>query len=85
VLREHPKVAEVGVGGRLDPEWGQRVVAFVVPTDPDAPPTLEELRDFVSARIGRYKAPRELVIAGELPHTVSGKLRRAALGDDPAE
>jgi O-succinylbenzoic acid--CoA ligase len=85
VIREHPKVAEVGVGGRLDPEWGQRVVAFVVPADPAAPPTLEELRDFVSARIGRYKAPQELVVADELPRTVSGKLRRAALGDDPAE
>jgi O-succinylbenzoic acid--CoA ligase len=85
VLREHPKVAEVGVGGRLDPEWGQRVVAFVVPADRAAPPTLEELRDFVSARIGRYKAPRELVVADELPHTLSGKLKRTALGADPAE
>jgi O-succinylbenzoic acid--CoA ligase len=79
VLRRHPGVAEVGVGGRLDPEWGQRVVAFVVPADPARPPGLDELRDFVSARIGRYKAPRELVIVPELPRTVSGKLRRAAI------
>ncbi len=79
VLRSHPKVAQVGVGGRLDPEWGQRVVAFVVPADPGDPPTLEELRDLVAERIGRHKGPRELVLVDQLPQTVSGKLRRAAL------
>jgi O-succinylbenzoic acid--CoA ligase len=82
-LREHPKVREVGVGARLDAEWGQRVVAFVVPADPADPPTLGELRDLVAGRIGRHKAPRELVLVAELPRTVSGKLRRAALGEDP--
>lgn len=81
-LRQHPKVAEVGVGGRLDPEWGQRVVAFVVPGDPADPPTLEELRAFAAARIARHKAPRELVLVDELPRTFSGKLRRAALVRD---
>jgi O-succinylbenzoic acid--CoA ligase len=78
VLREHPKVAEIGVGGRLDAEWGQRVVAFVVPRDGSSPPTLGELRDHVAERLGRHKAPRELVLVGELPRTFSGKLRRAA-------
>jgi O-succinylbenzoic acid--CoA ligase len=81
-LREHPGVGEVGVGGRLDAEWGQRVVAFVVPVDPTNAPTLEELRDFAGARIGRHKAPRELVLVDELPHSFSGKLRRAALPRD---
>jgi O-succinylbenzoic acid--CoA ligase len=79
-LRSHPKVREIGVGGRLDPEWGQRVVAFIVPADPADPPTLEELRDLATVRIGRHKAPRELVLVERLPQTVSGKLRRAALG-----
>jgi o-succinylbenzoate---CoA ligase len=79
VLREHPKVAEVGVGGRQDPEWGQRVVAFVVPADPAEPPGLDELRSFAAARIARHKVPRELVLVDELPRTFSGKLRRAAL------
>jgi O-succinylbenzoic acid--CoA ligase len=78
-LREHPSVAEVGVGGRLDAEWGQRVVAFVVPVDAARPPTLDELRDFAAVRIGRHKAPRELVLVDELPHSFSGKLRRRAL------
>jgi acyl-CoA synthetase (AMP-forming)/AMP-acid ligase II len=78
-LRLDPKVAEVGVGGRLDPEWGQRVVAWVVPADPSDPPTLEGLRDTVSTILPRHKAPRELILVDELPRTFSGKLRRRAL------
>ena len=78
-LRDHPKVAEVAVGGRLDPEWGQRVVAWVVSTDRSDAPTLDELREHAAATIARHKAPRELIVARELPRTFSGKVRRAAL------
>ena len=81
-LRDHPKVAEVAVGGRLDPEWGQRVVAWIVPSDPSDPPMLEDLRAFAEATLARHKAPRELVLVQELPRTFSGKLRRAALASD---
>lgn len=79
VLAAHPKVAEVAVGGRLDPEWGERVVAFVVPADPTAPPSLAELRAAVAERLPRYAAPRELVLLETLPRTGSGKVRRSAL------
>jgi O-succinylbenzoic acid--CoA ligase len=79
VLAAHPKVAEVAVGGRLDPEWGERVVAFVVPADPADPPTLAELREAVAERLPRYAAPRELVLVPSLPRTSLGKVRRPAL------
>ena len=78
-LRDHPRVLDVAVGPRPDPEWGDRVVAYVVP-DPDLPaPTLEELRDFASDSIARFKAPRDLVLVEELPRTDSGKIRRREL------
>jgi O-succinylbenzoic acid--CoA ligase len=78
-LREHPNVVDVAVAGRPDPEWGARVIAFVVP-EPDLPtPTVEELRDFASDRIARFKAPRDVVLVEELPRTSSGKLRRGLL------
>jgi acyl-coenzyme A synthetase/AMP-(fatty) acid ligase len=65
------------------------VVAAVVPRDPAAPPTLEELRDHVGVALGRHRAPRELVIVDALPRTALGKLRRAGLpgrreGSDPS-
>jgi O-succinylbenzoic acid--CoA ligase len=78
-LREHPKVAELAVAGRADPEWGEHVVAFVVPVTPDDPPTLEELRDHAAERMARYKMPRELVLLPALPRTSSGKIRRREL------
>jgi o-succinylbenzoate---CoA ligase len=79
VLREHPKVAELAVAGRADPEWGEHVVAFVVPVTLDEPPTLEELRDHATERMARFKLPRELVLLPALPRTPSGKIRRGEL------
>jgi O-succinylbenzoic acid--CoA ligase len=81
-LRHHPGVREVAVGGRLDPEWGQHVAAWIVPADPADPPSLEDVRAFASRTLPRHKAPRELIVVEELPRTLSGKLRRAALPRD---
>jgi O-succinylbenzoic acid--CoA ligase len=76
-LISHPAVAEVAVWKRPDAEWGERVVAWVVPTDD--PPTLEELREIVAEAVAPWAAPRELVIVDELPRTAAGKVRRRAL------
>lgn len=81
-LREHPRVRDVAAGGRPDPEWGQRVVVWVVPADPSDPPSLDELRAFAARTLPRHAAPRELTLAERLPRTASGKLRRSALPRD---
>jgi len=78
-LRDHPKVAEVAVAGRPHEEWGQQVVAFVVPVRGDDPPSLEELRLHGAQRIARFKLPRSVVSMTALPRTASGKIRRGAL------
>ncbi len=77
VLIAHPGVAEVAVWKRDDPEWGERVVAWVVPSD-DAP-SLDELRQIVADSIAPWAAPKELVIVDDLPRTAAGKVRRREL------
>lgn len=75
----HPKVREVAVGGLPDPEWGQRVVVWVVPADPLDPPSLDDLRRSSAATLASHEAPRGLVLVDDLPRTSSGKLRRSWL------
>ena len=76
LLGERPDVADVAILGVPDPEWGELVTALVVPTDPDAPPQLDSLRDTVKATMPGFCAPRRLVIRPQLPRTSLGKLRR---------
>jgi o-succinylbenzoate---CoA ligase len=78
-LADHPKVGDVAVAGRPDPEWGQHVCAFVVPARIDEPPTLEELRAHGAERLARYKLPRDLRLVPEIPRISTGKVRRAVL------
>jgi O-succinylbenzoic acid--CoA ligase len=81
VLERLPAVREVAVVGRPDPEWGQRVVAVVVPADRRVPPRLDDLREAVRRELPAYAAPQEVRVVGALPRTGSGKVARAGLGD----
>jgi o-succinylbenzoate---CoA ligase len=75
-LRAHPGLAAAEVVGVPDEEWGQRVVAFVVPS---GQVSLDELRDWVAEAHPRSWAPREVVTVEELPMLDSGKVDRMAL------
>jgi O-succinylbenzoic acid--CoA ligase len=79
VLSGCPGVREVVVVGRPDAEWGERVTAVVVPSDPDDPPGLELLRTYVRARLPRYACPSEVVLTEAIPVLPSGKPDLAAL------
>lgn len=76
-LRGRPDIADVAVLGRPDAEWGEAVVALVVPTD-GASIELAEIRAHVSTRLGAASAPREVVTVPALPRLHSGKLDRVA-------
>ncbi|HEV3274213.1 MAG TPA: AMP-binding protein [Candidatus Dormibacteraeota bacterium] len=75
-ISSHADVAAVVVSGTPDGEWGERVVARVVPRRRAHPPTLGALRDHAAATIARHKLPRELVLVERLDHTALGKIRR---------
>ena len=77
-LREHPDVADAVVFGRPDDEWGQRVVAAVVPRD-GAVPDLAGLRAWVAGRLGAPSAPRELHLVDAVPTLHTGKPDRRGL------
>jgi acyl-CoA synthetase (AMP-forming)/AMP-acid ligase II len=86
VLSTNPAVAGVAIATRPDPVMGEVGVACVVPRDPDAPPSLEDLRAFAAERLARHKLPEALVVVETLPLTAAQKVDRRALAAlvDPA-
>ncbi|MEZ5373390.1 MAG: fatty acid--CoA ligase family protein [Microthrixaceae bacterium] len=79
LLQTHPRVGDVAVRGRSDPEWGHAVEALVVPGEASDPPSLAELRELVKERLPAYCAPQRLSLVTSLPRTDLGKLRRSQL------
>lgn len=75
-LREHPAVVAAEVLGVPDPEWGNRVVAFVALS---SPVTTDVLRDWVAAAHPRAWAPRQVLVLDAIPLLANGKPDRQAL------
>jgi acyl-CoA synthetase (AMP-forming)/AMP-acid ligase II len=80
VLAEHALVDRVAVVGLATPVIGEIGVAFVVPTEPTNPPTLDDLRAWICDRLADYKAPDRLVVVDALPLTAMMKIDKVALG-----
>ena len=88
-LMECPGVADAGVTGIPDEEWGERLVALVV-ADISALPepysgidkkhALEKsVTDKLGARLKPYQIPRDYLIVDRIPRTDLGKIRRQKL------
>jgi acyl-CoA synthetase (AMP-forming)/AMP-acid ligase II len=85
VLGELPTIAQVAVVGAPDPVLGEIGAAFVVPSSPATPPTLEELRAACRQRLADYKAPDRLYLVVELPVTPMAKIDKRELAARAAE
>ena len=78
VLVEHPSVAQVAVVGADDDEWGQIIVAVVVPAA-GASPSEDEMREWVRGRLRGSRTPDRIVFRDELPVSPTGKILRRDL------
>ncbi|HEY2450930.1 MAG TPA: AMP-binding protein [Mycobacterium sp.] len=88
VLVEHPHVRDVAVVGVDDPQWGQAIVAVVVPAA-GADPDPEELREHVRKSLRGSRTPDRVVFRDELPTNATGKVLRREIVEElraaPAE
>jgi malonyl-CoA/methylmalonyl-CoA synthetase len=81
VLNEMPGVAESAVIGVPHPDFGEAVVAVVVPR-PEASPDPEALIAGLKARIANFKVPKRIFVAAELPRNTMGKVQKNLLRDE---
>lgn len=80
VLADHPAVREVAVLGYPDEQWGESVIAYVVPTSGGAV-TAEEIIDWTRDRLAGYKKPRRVEFLERLPLGSSNKVLKKQLRD----
>lgn len=84
VLGRHPQLRDVAVFGAPDEEWGEKIVAAVVPL-PGVALSVEDVRGYVRERLRGSRTPDEVVFLDELPYTPTGKLLRRQLAAGVAE
>jgi long-chain acyl-CoA synthetase len=82
-LSVHPKVADVAVFGVPNDDWGEEIKAVVQPADGVVPgqELTEELLAFAAERLAKFKLPRSVDYADELPRDPNGKLYKRKLRD----
>jgi malonyl-CoA/methylmalonyl-CoA synthetase len=81
-LLEHPAVREAAVTGEPDDDLGERIVAWIVLSDPQSPPSADELADQVARRLAPHKRPRTVRFLESLPRNDMGKILKRALPRD---
>jgi len=78
VLLRHAAVSEVSVVGELDREWGENVIAFIVPKAGVRPDTAE-LDRLCLDHIARFKRPKRYELIDALPKNMTGKVLKTEL------
>jgi fatty-acyl-CoA synthase len=77
-IQNHPSVSEVAVVGLNDPKWGEAVAAFVSVL-PNNKLTVDELKEYCLAKLGKYKVPKYFWMMTDLPKTHVGKIDKRFL------
>ncbi len=79
VLTDHPAVREAAVLGREHAPGDVRLVAYVVPADPAAPPASSELAAHCAEKLPAYMVPSDVTLLESIPLNANGKVDRRAL------
>ncbi|MFL5346413.1 MAG: acyl-CoA synthetase [Hyalangium sp.] len=79
VLASHPGVGEVAVLGLPDPDFGEQVVAVVVPAAGQPAPDAQALVDWCKDRLASFKKPRRVEFVEQLPRNALGKVQKHVL------
>ena len=79
-LLDTPGVAEAVAFGVPDDDWGERLVAAVVPWPGDHPDP-SAIRARLKEELAGPKVPKEILVVDDLPRTETGKVRRVGLAD----
>lgn len=77
ILLEHPNIHEIAVIGLPDKDWGERLVAVVVPKQ--APFSAEDADTFLRSRVASFKIPKQWEVVSELPRNAMGKVIKTEL------
>jgi acyl-CoA synthetase (AMP-forming)/AMP-acid ligase II len=81
ILYLHPKVLEVAVYGVPDKVMGEKVAAALVAV-PGTTPTIEEIKEFCSDKLAKFKIPEHINFVASLPKNAGGKVIKAQLSKD---
>ncbi|WP_280401102.1 acyl-CoA synthetase [Nocardia carnea] len=78
VILEMPGIESCAVFAVPDPIWGE-VGRVAVTFGPDDTPTYEQLVEFLTPRLAKYKIPKSMVVLDEIPRNATGKIRKDEL------
>lgn len=83
VFVTHPKVQDVAIFGVPNEDWGEEVMAVIQAADGAEPGAAleQELREYASSRVAKYKMPRKIEFISEMPRDPNGKLYKRKLRD----
>jgi malonyl-CoA/methylmalonyl-CoA synthetase len=77
-----PGVLESAVIGLAHPDFGEAVVAVIVPADPKMPPSESDILDALQQSLAKFKQPKRIFFRDELPRNAMGKVQKNLLRED---
>ncbi|MBO0842244.1 MAG: AMP-binding protein, partial [Nocardioides sp.] len=84
-LYTHPDIEDVQVIGVPDQKYGEELCAWVKLRSGVGELTAEQVKEFATGKLARYKIPRYVLTVEEFPMTVTGKIRKAEMRERSAE